>query len=91
MTVLRFNPDAAHNADTYISNDRALWEQFELALVAVEMGRSRARQVAVRWGPNTAWVIPVSVQGRDDQYQVLWVRDPDSSDTALVVYLGRAL
>lgn len=91
MMKILFAVDAAANAETYSSTDRPLWEQIDQALTAIKTGEAGARQGAIRWGANTAWVIPLAVHGRDEVYQIIWVTSLDDSDTAVIVHLGRNL
>lgn len=90
MMMISFGEVAAANAETYASSDRLLWHEMKRALESIETEDARSKEVALRHGANTAWVITVHVHGRDEAYQVIWVPHP-SERTAQIVHLGPSL
>lgn len=90
MPTIVFTQVAASNVATYRETDTPLWEQFELVLEAIEAGDARAFETALRSSQGTAYSVEVTVYGRDDVYQVIWAKAPETG-AVTIVHLGKAL
>lgn len=85
---VRLHADAQANLDTYDEHDEPLSSVMHHHLERIRSGAGRDAAVR-RAGGGTVWSIAVTVYGRDDEYQVLWVEVAEG--LAVVVHLGRAL
>lgn len=88
---VEFSDTARENADLYRSTDLTLWAQVQGALDSVAQQDERARAWQLRLATGVAYVVTITVPGRDDSYWVVWLPPSSVKPVIQVVHLGRAI